>query len=223
MIPKDSSLIFECIAGSKLYGTADENSDTDIRGVLVPTIQDLLNPFNNFEQHIETKERDLVYYSIKKFFLLLTDANPNILELLFAPNLVKHWQWSAIVYNSELFITKRIFNKFVGYANAEWRRYYSVHEDERSNKHAMHVIRLFHECEELVTTGKIEFPLKTAGFLNKIRQGYFGNPTQYLVECEQRIQQLEKESKLPDKPDFDKIKQLYLSILGMEEPYVYRN
>ena len=35
-------ILFKTLTGSKLYGTNSENSDTDIKGVFLPDIKDLL-------------------------------------------------------------------------------------------------------------------------------------------------------------------------------------
>jgi predicted nucleotidyltransferase len=43
-------LIFECITGSNLYGTATPLSDMDYRGICIPPLEVLLNPFMSFDQ-----------------------------------------------------------------------------------------------------------------------------------------------------------------------------
>lgn len=42
--------IMEVITGSQLYGLATPESDTDYRGVCLPPMSILLNPFENFDQ-----------------------------------------------------------------------------------------------------------------------------------------------------------------------------
>jgi len=36
-------LIYKTIAGSRMYGLDDDNSDTDIRGIMLPTIEEALS------------------------------------------------------------------------------------------------------------------------------------------------------------------------------------
>jgi len=38
-------LLYSVVAGSRMYGTHTENSDVDIRGIFVPELSFLLNPF----------------------------------------------------------------------------------------------------------------------------------------------------------------------------------
>ncbi len=77
-------VILKTLAGSRLYGMAMPESDVDYRGVAIQEIKDLMNPFQHFEQHIETIETDLTIWNVDKFFHLAEQNNPNIIELLFA-------------------------------------------------------------------------------------------------------------------------------------------
>ena len=47
-------ILFKTLTGSKLYGTNSENSDTDIKGVFLPDIKDLL--LNKAPKHYTIKE-----------------------------------------------------------------------------------------------------------------------------------------------------------------------
>lgn len=112
--------IFEGITGSQLYGTNTPESDTDTRGVCVEPIEVLLDPFMFFEvkDSFETGD-DRAIYSLKKFFKLCADCNPNILELLYIPEqftLYKDNRWDYIVQNRNLFLSKNIKHRFLGYA-----------------------------------------------------------------------------------------------------------
>ena len=95
--------IFECISGSRLYGLNKPNSDFDYRGVVIPPMEVLLNPFENFEQKDKGfEEEDRTLYALGKFFKLCADANPNIVELLFVPQshiLFKTPHWNLILQN----------------------------------------------------------------------------------------------------------------------------
>ena len=78
--------IFEGVTGSRLYGTFTETSDWDYRGVVIPPLEVLLDPFMKFSvQDSGFNEDDKALYDLGKFFELRSAANPNILELLFVP------------------------------------------------------------------------------------------------------------------------------------------
>lgn len=117
--------IYEVRSGSHLYGTNNINSDEDFRGICVVTISQMIDPFENFEQQIETKETDRVIYNIQKFFPLCADANPNILELLFADEkniVVMSEDGEYLLDNRHLFLSQKIRKTFMGYAEAQLKR-----------------------------------------------------------------------------------------------------
>ena len=77
-------IIFECVTGSRLYGTSTPESDTDIRGVFIPPEEYYLGFLNKVEQ-VEDKVSDVTHWELSKYLKLALDNNPNILELLFVP------------------------------------------------------------------------------------------------------------------------------------------
>jgi len=119
----DYKIIFETLFGSHLYGTTTPESDIDYRGVVVPYKGILLSPFKNFEQQ-EFSNEDRVYFSIRKFFQLAIDCNPNILEILFAANATQQAtrEWFEIYENRYLFLSTRARQTFTGYAYAQLKR-----------------------------------------------------------------------------------------------------
>ena len=103
--------------GSHAYGTAMPHSDTDIRGVFIQPINEILG-FGYVEQ-VADKKNDIVYYEIKRFLELVQSNNPNILELLNAPEdciLHKDPVFDKILENKKKFITKVCKMSFAGYA-----------------------------------------------------------------------------------------------------------
>src|SRR5262245_34180692 len=82
---RTSAILFECIAGSRAYGTSVTGSDVDIRGIFaVPAgaYLDLDVPASQ----VGDDRGNVVYYSLRRVIDLLSQANPNILELLFMPD-----------------------------------------------------------------------------------------------------------------------------------------
>ena len=111
------------LGGSRAYGTNNENSDIDFRGVTLPLPSDLLG-LTEFEQ-FENRETDTVIYSFKKIVKLLLDCNPNTCEILGLDEdqyLIKSPLGQELVDNSGLFLSKRAAKSFGGYAGAQLRR-----------------------------------------------------------------------------------------------------
>ena len=85
--------------GSHAYGTNVETSDTDIRGIAMNT--------------------DTTVYSFLKMIKLLTECNPNTVEILgLRPEhyLYKSELGKQILLNSQMFLSQRCFSTFGGYA-----------------------------------------------------------------------------------------------------------
>lgn len=117
-------LIFEGMAGSRLYGTATPESDVDSRGVCIPPMELLLDPFQGFEVKDSGFEvgDDRAIYALAKFLELSAKGNPNILELFFVPagqTLYADERWEYLSENSHLFITNNLRKAFGGYSFAQ--------------------------------------------------------------------------------------------------------
>jgi hypothetical protein len=119
-----SSVLFECIAGSRAYGTSTTASDEDIRGIFaVPaaSYMDLVRP----PDQISDERGNMVYYSLRRVVELLTQANPNILELLFMPEdcvLQSSPEMQSLVAHRDLFISKQCADTHAGYAMSQIRK-----------------------------------------------------------------------------------------------------
>jgi len=128
----------------------------------------------------------------------------------------------TIVPISDQFID--ILQKENAYAQAE--RHYNQYENWKKNrnpvrakleekfgldvKHAMHLIRLITECEELLLTGNITFPRPDAKFLLEIKNGLYtyDELSDYLESFDEKFNDLYEKSTLPHSPDKPKIDEL---------------
>jgi len=108
-------LLFECISGSRAYGTQLPTSDTDIKGVFVLPEEEFYG-LHTVEQ-ISNPTNDVVYYELRRFVELLLRNNPNMLEMLNSPAdciLYKHplFEW----FSPDVFLSKLCRQTFAGYA-----------------------------------------------------------------------------------------------------------
>ena len=116
-------ILFLCLGGSYSYGTNIETSDIDIRGVALNTEKDILG-VTHFEQR-QDKATDTTIYSLSKFIDLVIACNPNIIEMLFCKP--EHYIYVSplgkiLLDNRHLFLTKRAYYTFGGYAHAQLNR-----------------------------------------------------------------------------------------------------
>lgn len=131
-LPKNT--IYVTLHGSQAYGLANEFSDTDVKGICVPPPEVEYHLYHRFEQAQSPKwlEEKLAHlknpknpkfeseiYSLRKFFLLAAEVNPNIIELLFtdpADHFIKHPLMEKILANRMMFLSNKARYTFSGYA-----------------------------------------------------------------------------------------------------------
>lgn len=116
-------IILMGLGGSYAYGTNNENSDIDFRGITLNLPSDILG-LTEFEQY-EDEGTDTVIYSFNKIVKLLLDCNPNTIELLGLDDdqyLIKTKLGQELLDNKSLFLSKRAAKSFGGYASAQLRR-----------------------------------------------------------------------------------------------------
>ncbi len=116
-------IMFLGLGGSYAYGTNNEASDIDFRGVTLQMPSDLIG-MTVFEQY-EDDKTDTVIYGFNKLVRLLLECNPNTCELLGLDGeqyLIKSRLGQELIDNSGMFLSKRAIKSFGGYADAQLRR-----------------------------------------------------------------------------------------------------
>ncbi|MFD2573279.1 DNA polymerase beta superfamily protein [Spirosoma soli] len=114
-------ILFECISGSRAYGTDLPTSDVDIRGVFVLPQADLYGL--RYVEQVNDATNDIVFYELGRFVELLTKNNPNILELLCTPDdciLYKHPLFNRLTPGD--FLSKLCKDTFAGYAVSQIKK-----------------------------------------------------------------------------------------------------
>lgn len=119
-----NNIILLGLGGSHAYGTDTETSDLDIRGCALNRKEEILVPTRNFDQVVE-ETTDTTIYSFNKLVSLLTNCNPNTIELCgLRPEhyLYIHPIGQELLDNAELFLSKKAIYSFGGYATSQLRR-----------------------------------------------------------------------------------------------------
>lgn len=116
--------VFLSVVGSRAYGTHHDGSDYDKAGVMIPPSKYFFG-LDKFEQFRDFPGEDKVIYDFKKALSLISDNNPNMLDLLFTPErciLKIERPWEIMIDNRDLFISKKCRHTYSGYAFAQLRR-----------------------------------------------------------------------------------------------------
>jgi len=110
--------------GSHAYGTSLPTSDLDLRGVFIAPKEYYLG-FAQVVEQVEQKEPDFVLFELRKFLKLATDANPNVLELLYtddSDHLVTSPVFEMLRENRHMFLSRKAKHTFSGYAVSQLKR-----------------------------------------------------------------------------------------------------
>ena len=118
-----NNIIILTLGGSHAYGTNNENSDLDIRGCALNSKMQILTN-ENFEQFVN-EVTDTTIYAFNKLVALLSNVNPNTIELL--GNKPEHYFYVSpigqeLIDNAHLFLSKKCVHSFGGYANQQLYR-----------------------------------------------------------------------------------------------------
>lgn len=246
----DDCVQYEVIMGSMAYGVSGDTSDMDVYGFAIPP-KEMLFPhmrgeipgfdeckpqFDQYQRHHildasalggKGREYDLTLYSITKYFRLLTDNNPNIIDSLWVPH-------NCILYSTPLadrirekrkvFLHKGCWLKFKGYAYAQIRKLETKQPEgkrrELVEKHgydvkfAYHVVRLLNEVEQLMLEQDLDLQRNNEQ-LKSIRNGewMFEQLQQYFVQKEKDLESLYTRCELPATPDMAAIRSLLMESL----------
>lgn len=136
----NKNVILLGLGGSHAYGTNIATSDLDIRGCSLNSKQEILTN-ENFEQ-FTNEETDTVIYSFNKLVQLLSNCNPNTIEILgLKPEhyIFKTDIGQMLIDNSHMFLSKIAIHSFGGYANQQLRRL-----DNKANRFEDQAKREFH-------------------------------------------------------------------------------
>jgi predicted nucleotidyltransferase len=110
--------------GSWAYGTNTPESDEDFRGIAIAPREFYFGAMHKFEQAV-CNDPDLTIFEARKFVSLASQANPNVLEILFvepSDQLQVSPLGERLLSMRELFITKRVRHTFSGYAASQMSR-----------------------------------------------------------------------------------------------------
>ena len=118
-----NKIMFLTFGGSISYGTNLPTSDIDIRGVALNSPEELIG-IKSYEQYTDSNT-DTTIYTFNKLVGLLMNCNPNTIEMLGCKP--EHYAMLSesgkmLIDNVGLFLSKRAFYSFSGYANSQLRR-----------------------------------------------------------------------------------------------------
>lgn len=226
--------------GSIVHGTYIPNSDPDsiddkdVIGICIPPI-DYYHGLKTFgsrgTKEIKRDEWDIVLYEYVKAIRLLEKGNPNMLSILWLEP--KHYikitpAGQLLLDNRDLFVGKQVYHSFIGYARGQLhrmthsvckgymgaRRRALVEKFGFDVKNGCHLVRLLRQGIEFLNKGRLYLERLDAQQLMEIKRGEW-SLEKVKAEAERLFTNAEiayTMSKLPDKPDHEKINQLCVTM-----------
>lgn len=111
------NIMFLTLGGSRAYGTSVESSDVDVRGVMLNSRESLIGMTGI--EHVNDSATDTSIYAFNKFVSLISNCNPNTIELLGCREYTcVSPLGQELLDNKEMFLSQRASASFGGYAVA---------------------------------------------------------------------------------------------------------
>jgi uncharacterized protein len=212
----ESVIIYRCVMGSQAYGLETEESDVDRRGIYLAPADLQWSLFGAPEQ-FEDNAAQAVYWELQKFLIMALRANPNILECLYSPLVEKTTPLAQeLLAMRQRFLSQMIFQTFNGYAMSQFKK---IEQDLRNHgevrwKHAMHLLRLL--ITGAATLREQRVPVRVESHRDRllaIKTGGVPWPAvnDWRRELHHDFERALSETKLPERPDYEKANEFLLS------------
>ncbi len=195
--PTPEDVIHVFIGGSELHGAkVGGTDDLDLYGVFIEQPQEALGlsarPHFIWSTAADDRRNgpddiDVTLYSLRRWAHLAAKGNATALHFLFADaTATSAGAWSTVQSSSDLFLAKQSAEQFLGFAENQRKRitgeagrgakgrrpeYECIHGYD--SKAAMHCLRLYFECIELMQAGRITLPRPERDLLIQVRQGHY--------------------------------------------------
>jgi predicted nucleotidyltransferase len=164
--------LLQVLVGSKAYGTAAEDSDTDVRIVFAHTTRELLSvdgrgncPQKDTVWAEKAKDsgedHDITGWEVAQFVKLALNCNPTVLEVLWAPDYRQpHYMGTKLRRIRSAFLSRdRILESFRGYAANQAKKMFFEPGagiwTVRNWKFAEAYLRALYQGVELLATGEL--------------------------------------------------------------------
>lgn len=102
------NIIFEAVAGSRLFGTQTQFSDTDLKRVFIPSVDEIiLGEYKEYDERhaekVEDKSNCIEFseYSLKNFLQSLSSGEVMPIEMLFMNNICPSEYWDRLLDQKE--------------------------------------------------------------------------------------------------------------------------
>lgn len=203
-------IIYACVVGSRAYGLASDDSDTDRRGIYLAPADAVWSLYGVPEQ-LESKETEECYWELRKFLTLALKANPNVLECLYTPLVETRSPLAAeLLAMRSCFLSQLVYQTYNGYVMSQFKK---LEGDLRNRstikwKHAMHLIRLLLSGITALREGELRISAdEHRASLLAIKRGEveWTEVNAWRLELHKGFDCALAETRLPERPDYERV------------------
>jgi len=202
-------VIYRCIVGSRAFGLDSDQSDTDYRGIYLPTADRQWSLYGVPEQ-LENEATQEHYWELQRFLVLALKANPNVLECLYTPLIEKTTPLiDELLQMRSIFLSRLVYQTYNGYVMSQFKK---MQTDLRNQgqvkwKHVMHLIRLLIAGIKVLRDGIV--PIRVQEHREQLLAIRAGDVSWDEMEKWRRslhrdFDQAFAETSLPDRPDYER-------------------
>lgn len=185
-----NDIIVKMVHGSHLYGLNTINSDTDYKGIFLPTLNEIVQ--YNVEHEISKStgpkheknssgDIDEVMFSIQKFIKMCCDGETIAIDMLHAnnDNIIESSQiWEDIVKNRQKFYTKNM-KAFLGYCKNQARKYGIRGNNLRAIERTLEYLKTKDSSLKLIDSnimfGLAELSISNSEYIKVFLDGFYKN------------------------------------------------
>lgn len=197
--------------GSRAYGLDDDASDTDYRGVFLPTAEMHWSLYG-VPEVIECYDTQEHYWELQRFLVLALKSNPNVLECLYTPLIEKTTPiGDELLGMKEAFLSRLVYQTYNGYVMSQFKKMQADirNQGQVKPKHVMHLIRLLLAGDSQFFAKDLSRFASTAfrEELLAIRRGEmpWEESEAWRLRLHKEFDQALKETSLPERPDYERV------------------
>ena len=234
---KDPNMLLVVEVGSTAHGTGLPNGeDFDMIGVKIESpaevfgvqkaVKSVMHRTAADGDRSGVGDTDLTVHSLRRFLYLAASGNPSILMCLWSPVIQATQLGMELRDLAPAFIGRHVIPKFRGYMQSQTLRLLGVGGGKHGKrgggqrpelieahgydtKYAMHAARLGFQCYELLSTGKLQYPIPgwNGDWLRSVRLGKvpFEEWWSVVQKVDQQCEELLHDWTIPQGPDLDQI------------------
>lgn len=208
-------VFYRCIVGSRAYGLDDEQSDTDYRGIFLPTADSQWSLYGVPDQ-IERHETQEHYWELQRFLVLALKANPNVLECLYTPMVERATPLAKeLLAMKSSFLSRLVYQTYNGYVMSQFKKMESDlrNQGELKWKHVMHLLRLLISGISILRSGFV--PVRVEAHRERLLSVKRGEmpwieADRWRLSLHAEFDRALSDSRLPERPNYEQSNNLLL-------------